>query len=284
MVRPRLATLEVRRTVPMGFPKVREGHYATGAHRAWAAAVVERAGQACQKCGRTGCRLYADHVVELKDGGAPLDTANGQALCGSCHTTKTAEARSARRHGSPKGSTHPPWLRPSNIPLAIVCGPPGAGKTTWAKARVGPKGIVIDLDELIAKVSGEPIYTSGREWLDAGLRRRNTLLGMLSRPRPPWARAALVIGEPTAQKRQWWVDRLKPDVVVVLETPADICAARICGDPRRSHRQGDLLDAVESWWHRYQRRPGEYVIANGVSHGAIGQQGSGQGMAHVGAG
>lgn len=40
--------------------------------------------------------MFADHVVEVKDGGAKLDPANGQCLCGSCHTRKTAAARKRR--------------------------------------------------------------------------------------------------------------------------------------------------------------------------------------------
>lgn len=40
--------------------------------------------------------MFADHIRELKDDGAPLDVANGQCLCGSHHTTKTNQARAAR--------------------------------------------------------------------------------------------------------------------------------------------------------------------------------------------
>ena len=40
--------------------------------------------------------MFADHRVELRDGGAALDPDNGQCLCGSCHTRKTLAARSAR--------------------------------------------------------------------------------------------------------------------------------------------------------------------------------------------
>ena len=73
--------------------------YATEDYKHWRRIVIARAGGRCQgkECGRSGVRLFADHIVELKDGGAPFDPGNGQALCGSCHTTKTAQARAARR-------------------------------------------------------------------------------------------------------------------------------------------------------------------------------------------
>ena len=41
-------------------------------------------------------RLFADHIKELRDGGAPFDPANGQCLCGAHHTHKTVQARANR--------------------------------------------------------------------------------------------------------------------------------------------------------------------------------------------
>lgn len=77
-------------------PKQVDPHYITPEHRAWRADVIRRAGGHCVDCGATGKRLYADHVVELRDGGAAFDPANGQARCGGCHTRKTFRARAAR--------------------------------------------------------------------------------------------------------------------------------------------------------------------------------------------
>ncbi|ONG53269.1 HNH endonuclease [Pseudoroseomonas deserti] len=96
---PRLAVVDVRTARPA--PKVSDPHYQTPKHRGWSAAVIRRAGGACQApgCDRADTRLYADHIVELRDGGAPFALSNGQALCGSCHSTKTAQER-RRRHAS----------------------------------------------------------------------------------------------------------------------------------------------------------------------------------------
>ena len=90
--------------VSTSVPKVADPHYLTPEHRAWRAAVIARAGGRCQSPTCQGraptARLFADHVRELRDGGAPLDLANGQALCGTCHARKTASAR-ARRMATP---------------------------------------------------------------------------------------------------------------------------------------------------------------------------------------
>jgi len=82
-------------------PKVVDPHYHTPEHQRWSRAVIARAGGRCQGkgCGRSGVRLFADHIVELRDGGAPFDLANGQALCGACHARKTAAMRAERLRG-----------------------------------------------------------------------------------------------------------------------------------------------------------------------------------------
>lgn len=96
-----MATLDTRAVKPP--PKVADEHYQTSGHRDWREAVIRRAGGRCEyvdasglRCGRAERRMFADHKVELKDGGAPLDPANGWCLCGSHHTLKTAAARTAR--------------------------------------------------------------------------------------------------------------------------------------------------------------------------------------------
>jgi 5-methylcytosine-specific restriction protein A len=58
--------------------------------------VVAIRGRQCQDCGRSNCRLFGDHIVELQDGGDPLDEANVLLRCGSCHTRKTSAARAER--------------------------------------------------------------------------------------------------------------------------------------------------------------------------------------------
>jgi len=99
-VPPRVATLDTR-LAPIA-PKVVDPHYLTPEHRAWRAEVIRRSGGQCQASdckaphrGQRG-RLFADHVQELRDGGAALDPANGAALCGACHTRKTIAARTRR--------------------------------------------------------------------------------------------------------------------------------------------------------------------------------------------
>lgn len=85
-------------------PKRADPFYLSPEWRSLVARLVRERGRRCEGpgCGRTHdaegapIRVFGDHVVELKDGGAPLDPANVRLLCGACHSAKTARARAAR--------------------------------------------------------------------------------------------------------------------------------------------------------------------------------------------
>lgn len=105
-LRPRLSKLDTRALTPP--PKTTNAHYRTSEHQAWRTLVMERARWRCEWMdGDNRCtahsptdRMYADHIVEIEDGGARLDTSNGQALCHTHHEIKTAQARARRAHAS----------------------------------------------------------------------------------------------------------------------------------------------------------------------------------------
>jgi hypothetical protein len=81
-------------------PKFVDPHYSRAEHRRWREIILQRAGGRCQDPGckdpSRGARLFADHIVELRDGGDPYDLNNGLARCGSCHTRKTLRLRGER--------------------------------------------------------------------------------------------------------------------------------------------------------------------------------------------
>lgn len=103
-LRPRLAIVELRTAPPP--PKQADSHYLDPAHRAWANDVCERDrwrcqwieadDQQCQASRDRGDVMVADHIIEIKDGGARLDRRNGQCLCTRHNTIKGLQARAKR--------------------------------------------------------------------------------------------------------------------------------------------------------------------------------------------
>lgn len=151
----------------------------------------------------------------------------------------------------------PDWLKPSTIPLTIVCGPPASGKSTYVARRAGRNDLVIDLDVIASRLSGGPLHAWDRErWLHPAMFQRNNLLGSLARP-TSYRKAWFIVAEPTAERRKWWADHLKPDAIVVIETPEAQCIANAAKDADRDQRR--TAQAIASWWASYTRRAGDII-------------------------
>lgn len=100
-VRTTIKTIDTRTVRPPA--KKADAELLTAAHRQWAEAVKRRAGYRCEaiecgvRCGvQAPSRLFADHIIERRDGGEALDIDNGQCMCGRHHTLKTASERARR--------------------------------------------------------------------------------------------------------------------------------------------------------------------------------------------
>ncbi len=83
--------------------KVADPFYATSEWRALSGAVKAARNWVCDDCGgdfATNRRaLIGDHVIEIKDGGAPLDPHNVACRCTACHNRKTAREAARRGRG-----------------------------------------------------------------------------------------------------------------------------------------------------------------------------------------
>jgi 5-methylcytosine-specific restriction protein A len=100
LIRPRIATLDTRRVRPA--PKRGAPLYDTPAWRTLVRQLIAQRGRRCEDPAHDPSRsrsgqIYGDHIIEILDGGAPLDPDNVMLRCPSCHTLKTARGRAARR-------------------------------------------------------------------------------------------------------------------------------------------------------------------------------------------
>ena len=105
-LRPTLRTLSTRSVVAIrGDALARSAKptldfYGSAAWKAVRLEVQRACERTCQRCGETDTRIYVDHIVELQDGGAPLERQNLIGLCAPCHGKKTARERLRRAENS----------------------------------------------------------------------------------------------------------------------------------------------------------------------------------------
>ena len=94
MLQPRLRAIDTRSVKPP--PKVGLPFYSTPE---WIALRDRVRAEAKGRCEKPGCNRpghIVDHIVEIRDGGAPLDRANCWLLCQPHHVEKTNTERARR--------------------------------------------------------------------------------------------------------------------------------------------------------------------------------------------
>ena len=96
-LQPRVRAVNIRFGRVVG-PEVGDDFYQSFEWRALRNQVIAEAKGRCQwqGCGRSEGRMYADHIVEISDGGAALDRSNLWCLCHAHHNAKSADERAGR--------------------------------------------------------------------------------------------------------------------------------------------------------------------------------------------
>ena len=197
----------------------------------------------CVECLRHGITVRAtdvDHIVPRRDGGRDV-AENLQSLCHSCHSKKT---------GHEKKRTS---FAVSKIPVTIVGGPPGAGKTTYVNQHKLNGDLVLDVDALYVALSG------GLDWYDKpdallpfvlaardGAIRR---LAMDSSVRHAW----IITSESDLRKLLTLKQQLGASLHM-LEVDRLECMRRISKDERRGPNAYELwYHIVKKWFDRWEK-------------------------------
>ncbi|MCJ2010440.1 ATP-binding protein [Methylobacterium sp. J-092] len=176
-----------------------------------------------------------------------------QSVCAHCHNSH--KQRQERQGGGDGMVTAeyaerrmPTDLKPSRIPLTIVCGPPGSGKSTYIRERIGLRDTLIDLDAIMSGPSGLPEHHTSADFLTEALRERNRRLRALAYDYDH-ERAWFIVGAPDPGERILWRDRLGGELVT-LAVPSAECLRRIEADPTREGHRDRMIRSAHAWWEK----------------------------------
>lgn len=167
--------------------------------------------------------------------------------CQTCHD-RYDQSEEKRLSAAASARTYPFIPKPA-IPVTIVCGPAGAGKSTYVEKNAGPNDVVIDLDVIRAELAGTEIHQPNEGYIAAALDKRNDMLRSLATD-TKHDRAWFIVSAPLKEDRELWARKLGADVVL-LDTRLDECERRIRADTRRRGQEERMTALARQWWQQH---------------------------------
>ena len=185
-------------------------------------AKILAASDVCHICGHPGADAV-DHVVPLARGGSDIDPLN---LRPAHHNTACPTC--GIKCNQVKGDK---LMADVDRKVLLICGPPGAGKTTMAH---GSGLEVYDLDD--------------ERWGGSDPLFRASLVRVRENPK---ARAAVIRSAATLNARRRAAVTCGATDVVVLETPVHVCIERIRERGRTVPPLNFQIKGAQEWWRKY---------------------------------
>lgn len=143
------------------------------------------------------------------------------------------------------GYSIPHGVQPSGIPVHLVCGAPGSGKSTYVKAHAQPGDTIVDFDEIRQKVGGIKWGRAPEITSKAFAYRRKIITGLKDKRRGVcW----LIVTAPTERERTRWQQALGNVTVHIMPTPEAECIRRVKAAPERAHAADRQLEAIRRWF------------------------------------
>jgi 5-methylcytosine-specific restriction endonuclease McrA len=200
----------------------------------------------CERCGAEATQVH--HRLDRRLGGGD-DWDNLEALCKSCHSRVTW----SRIEMPPMHRT----FAKSTIPVVVIAGPPGSGKTTYVREHAHWGDLIVDVDALYHALSGLPWYEKPNILLPFVMEARDAVLQRLAR-KSDARRAWVITGEANYDRLQGLKKSLGAEAVVVMTTSSNDCMRNIYQDERRAKSAPLWEDLVRKWWDTWQStRPAE---------------------------
>lgn len=218
----------------------------------------------CEPCEWRGVKRPAkavDHIISIASGGPAFPELDQlRSMCWPCHSIKTnALDRAGGKgvafkgcgvDGLPLDGDHP-FRGHETHAVTLVCGPPGSGKTSHVSGHRKPGDLVLDLDAIMAALCGDALYQAPVDILPFALKARDAVIERL-RGKHSLRHAWIIAGGATRRERTE-ITRSLDARTVMLDTPAEVCVARINADPRRPpSERAKQIAAVAQWWLRFE--------------------------------
>lgn len=223
----------------------------------------------CQHCGCITRKPVCDHIKDHKGDTALFHSLdNLRTTCKPCHdrhSQREAHGSKAFQIGSDGWPTEyrhpvnsgtkkqpfsiPNYILPSAIPVHLVCGAPGSGKTTYVRANAQPGDTIIDFDDIRERL-GVHRYDESRSVIARTFRERDRMLHELATKFT--GEAWFIVMAPTDREREAWKQALGKVTIHSIDTDKAECKRRILADPTRKGAEAKLLQAIDRYFGRRQ--------------------------------
>lgn len=144
-----------------------------------------------------------------------------------------------------------PATQQSDKEVFIICGAPGSGKTTYASQHHQPGDLIVDMDTIVAALTGDetahPDYENIR---DVAIAVRNTLYNIIKNGTGDWKRAFVI----TSSMNDGAVIALAKQLhatVHYMETTKEECKRRIANDKTRQDKEL-FYNLVDEWFKNHE--------------------------------
>ena len=139
----------------------------------------------------------------------------------------------------------------------IVCGPPGAGKSTYARQQMGDGDMLIDLDDIKGVLSSRPGHQCPASITEFAIAAMEAVIDALSRPNTV-PHVWLVTCKPHREERATLARELDAEVVV-LAVPVIDCMRHLKADDTRINVPA-WVGLADKWWKDYRPNEGDRVL------------------------
>lgn len=144
-----------------------------------------------------------------------------------------------------------PATQQSDKEVFIICGAPGSGKTTYASQHHQPGDLIVDMDTIVAALTGdETAHPDYENILDVAIAVRNTLYNIIENGTGDWKRAFVI----TSSMNDGAVIALAKQLhatVHYMETTKEECKRRIANDKTRQDKEL-FYNLVDEWFKNHE--------------------------------